>query len=156
MVNRFARLIDEAGVDRRPRRGVPQLVGGQSLQRLVEGQGVHEDRPCDVGPVGRQALVLLGVDLLGQDPLPRPSRRDVVGDGGHEGGLSEAGHDLLPDGFVAGVDVVQMDRRRVGGPLPPEVRDRPREQPQHAAHPLEVGERRGLAGQRVEHMGVQG
>ena len=151
----LARLVDEAGVDRRPRGGVPQLLGRQSLQRVVEGQRVHEDGPRDVNRVGRQALMLPGVDLFGQRPVSRPSGRDVVGDGGHEGGLSEAGHDLLPDRLVAGIDVVQMDRRRVGGPLPPEVRDGPREQPQHAAHPLEVVERRGLAGQRVEDVRVQ-
>ena len=58
--------------------------------------------------------MLLRVDLLGRCPLPRPPRGDVVGDGGHERGLAEAGHDLLPDRLVAGVDVVQMDRRGVG------------------------------------------
>ena len=56
---------------------------------------------------------------------------------------------------MAGVDVMQMDRRRVGGPLPPQVRDGAREQPQHAVHPLEVVECRGLAGQRVEDVRVQ-
>ena len=99
--------------------------------------------------------MLPGVDLLGQGPLPCPAGGDVVGDGGHEGGLSETGHDLLPDRLVAGIDVMEMDRRRVGRPLPPEVRDGTREQPQHAAHPLEVGERRGLAGQRLEEVRVQ-
>ena len=33
--------------------------------------------------------------------------------------------------------------------------DRAAEEAQHAAHALEVGERRGLAGERLEHVGVE-
>ena len=151
----LAGFVDEARVDRRPGHGVPQLLGGQSLQRVVEGERVHEDRPRDVGCVGRQALMLLRVDLFGQCPLSRPSGGDIVGDGGHESGLPEPGHDLLPDRLVAGIDVMEVNRRRISGPLLPKVGDGTREQPQHPAHSLEVGERGGLAGQRLHDVRVQ-
>ena len=56
---------------------------------------------------------------------------------------------------MAGIDVMEVDRRRVRGPLPPKVCDGTREQSQHPAHPLEVGERGGLAGQRLQDVRVQ-
>ena len=51
--------------------------------------------------------------------------------------------------------MVQMDRRRVRGLLRPKLRDRPRQQPQHAAHPLKIAERRRLAGQGPQNFRMQ-
>ena len=114
MVNRLRASSMKLGSATGPAAAYRSSSAVSPLQGLVEGQRVHEHRPRDVGGVGRQALMLPGVDVFGQRPV---SRGDVVGDdGGHEGGLSEAGHDLLPDRLVAGIDVMQMNRRRVGGP----------------------------------------
>ena len=100
--------------------------------------------------------MVAGVDLFGQSRPCAPAGGHVVGQRRHEGRLAETGDDLLADRFVAGVDVVEMDRRRVGGPFRPQAGDRAGQQPEHSAHPLEVAERRRLAGQGFEDFGVKG
>ena len=45
-------------------------------------QRVQEDGPGNVNSVGRQAAVILGVDLLGQGLLSRLAGGDIVGDAG--------------------------------------------------------------------------
>ena len=50
---------------------------------------------------------------------------------------------------------MQVDGGSVGGPLLPELRHGARQQPQHAAHALKVGERRGLAGEGFQHLRVE-
>ena len=96
-----------------------------------------------------------GVDLLRQRLLFNRSGGDIVGNGRHIGGLPEACHDLLADRFVARIDMVKMNRGRVTGLLCPKMRDRARQQPQHAPHPLEIAERRRLAGQGFQHFRMQ-
>ena len=79
----------------------------------------------------------------------------IVGDCRHIGGLAETGNDLLANRFVARVDVVEMDRRRVCRLHLPEVGDRTGQQAQHAPHALEIAEGRGLAGEGCQHLRMQ-
>ena len=108
----LASFLDEADVQYRSEHGVAQVVGGQALERFVERQRVHEDRPRRVLGVRRQTAVVGGVDLLGQR-FPAGRAGDVVGDRWRVGVLDEAGEDLLANRLVARVDVVHVDRRRV-------------------------------------------
>ena len=154
-----ARFLDEAHVHGRPQHRVAELLRRQPLERIVEREGVHQDRPRDVPRIGRHPAVVHGVDLLRECAPGLRSRRPcrhVSRDRRGEGGLLEPRHDLLADRLVARVDVVQVDRGGVRGPVLPQVRDGARQQPQHAAHALEVGQRRGLAGQGLQHLGMQG
>ena len=151
-----ARFLDEAHVHGRTQDRVAELLRRESLQRVVEREGVHQDRPRDVSRTGRHPAVVHRVDLLRERTLVLRPGRHVAGDRRGEGGLLQARHDLLADRLVARVDVVEMDRGGVRGPLRPQVRDGAREKPQHAAHALEVGKRRGLAGQRLQHLRMQG
>ena len=100
-----------------------------------------------------------GVDLLRQRAAAaRACARaagDVVGDRRQVGGLPQAGDDLLPDRLVAGIDVMQVHGGGVRRPLAPQVSDGARQQPQHAAHALEVAQRGGLAGERGQHLGME-
>ena len=147
------RLLDEAQLRRRTQHRPAQLLGRQPLKRFVERQGVHEDGAGHVGGVGRQAAVVLRVDLLRQGR--RAGTGHVVGDGRGVAGLLQAGEQLLPDGLAARVDVVQVDGGGVGRARLPEVRDGARQQPEHAAHALEGLQRRRLRRQRPQHLGVQ-
>ena len=133
--------------------GVPQLVRRNAPQRLVEGERVEEDGPRDVRGVGRESGVVLGVELLSE--RSRVDARDVVPDCGHVGALPQPRDDLLANGVVPGIDVVHMNRGRVVWLFFPQVRDRPREEPEHPAHALEVPQRRGLPGQGLEDLRVQ-
>ena len=151
-----ARLFDEADVGSRAEQRVAQPLRRQPLERVVERQRVHEDGARDVGPVGRQAAVPGGVDPLGQRRASlAPGGGDVVGDRRQVGGLPQAGDDLLADRLMAQVDVVQVDGGGVRGLRLPKLRDGARQQPQHAAHALEVAQRGGLAGEGGQHFGVQ-
>ena len=151
----LARLFDEGDVRRGAKEGIPQLLGREALERIVEGQCVQEDGPGNVNRVGRQAAVILGIDLLGQGLLSRLAGGDIVGDRRYIGGLTEACDDLLADRLIPRIDMVEMDRGRIGRPLFPQMGDRARQQPQHATHPLEIVERGHLAGQGLQHFRMQ-
>ena len=69
---------------------------------------------------------MLGVDLLGERFLLDRSGGDIVADGRDVCRLTEPRDDLLADGLVTGIDVVQIDRRRVRRLFRPQTRDRPR------------------------------
>ena len=70
----LTRLFDEGDVSRGAKEGIPQLLRREALERIVEGECVQEDGAGNVDRVGRQAAVILGIDLLGQGLL-FPSRR---------------------------------------------------------------------------------
>ena len=151
----LARFLDEGDVHRGTKERITQSLGREPLERIVEGQRVQKDGAGRVDYVGRQAAVMLGVDLLGQGLLCRPFGGDIVSDRRHIGSLSQAGDDLLTDRLMARIDVVKMDRGCVTGLLFPQMRDRARQQPQHAAHPLEVAKCRRLPGQGFQHFRMQ-
>ena len=151
----FAGLFNEAQVQGRPQHGIAQLLWRQALQRFVEGQGVHEDGAGGVCRVGRQAAVVLGVNVLREGTAFAMPGGDVIGDGRREGGLAQAGDDLLANRLEAQVDVMQMEGRGVRRPLPPKMGDAAGEQAQHAAHTLELADGAGLGGQRLQHFGMQ-
>ncbi len=150
----LACVLDEADVEGRPEHGVAEPVGCEPFERLVECQRVHEDGARRVLRVWRQAAVMSCVDFLGERLLAGRAG-DVVGDGRGVVVLAQPGQDLLTDRLVARIDVVQVDRRRVAGPFGPELADRARQQPKHAAHALEGGECRRFAGQGLQDLGVQ-
>ncbi len=54
------------------------------------------------------------------------------------------------------IDMMQVHSGGVGRLFFPQMRQRAGQQAQHAAHPLEIAERRGLGGQGRQHLGVQG
>ena len=101
------RLLDETEVGCRPDHRIAQVFRRQTLQRLVEGQRVDEDGARDVSGVGRQAAMVLRVEILRQR-TGSSGPRDIVGDGRHIGRLLQTGDDLLPYGFVTRVDVVEV------------------------------------------------
>ena len=59
-------LLNETDVGRRPEHRIAQLLRRHPLERLVEREGVHEDGARNVSGVGRQAAVVLGVEILRQ------------------------------------------------------------------------------------------
>ena len=105
------------------------------------------ERPRDV-LLARARLVRRRVDVDGRMRQIDVRRLDAVA-----GGLLQAGDDLLPDGLAAWVHVMQVNRGGVRRPGLPEMRDGPRQQPQHAADALERVERRGLRRQRLQDLG---
>ena len=98
--------------------------------------------------------MVLRIEILLQGRGSARSRH-VVGDGRYVAGLLKAGDDLLPYRLAARIDVVQVYRRGVRRAGLPEMPDRARQQPQHAADALERLQRRGLRGQRLQDLGVQ-
>ena len=115
----FARRLDEADVQRRGEHRVAQFLRREALQPLVEGQRVQEGGSGNVGGVGRQAAVVLGIDALSERLAFAATGGDVAGDGRREGGLPKARHQFLADRLLAQVDVVQVYCGGVGRPLLP-------------------------------------
>ena len=153
----LARFLDETQLQGRAGHRVAQLFRRQALQLLVVRERVNEYRPRHIGGVGREPLMMLGVDLL-RERWPRDlAGGDIIRDGWDVGCLPEPSHDLLVNRAMPRIDVVNMDRGRVIQFLflLPELRDRARQQPQHPAHPLEVVERCGLAGERFQNFRMQ-
>ena len=116
---------------------------------------MHEDRSSDVDGIWGQAAVMDGVDLLSERLLLDRSGGNIVGNGGNICGLPEPCHDLLADGLTAGIDMLKMDGCRVRWLFHPQMRDRPRQQAQHAPHSLKIAERRRLAGQGLKNVRMQ-
>ena len=152
----LSRVVDEAHLQVRGQHGVAQLLGGGALQLLVEGEGVPQDGAGHEGGVGRQAGVVLGVELLGQGVAGLGGRGHVVADGRVEGGQLQPRHHFVAHLVVARVQVVQVDGVGAPGLLLPQVPHGPGHQPQHPPHPLEVGQGGQLVGQRAHQRGVQG
>lgn len=94
---------------------VAKLFVRQPPQVVIEGQGVQEGGPGDVGPVSGQALEGRGVELLCQ-------RRGLVNgsdfglDRRHVDVLLEAGKQRQADGLEAQVDVKRVTRFELSHP----------------------------------------
>ena len=149
-------IADEAQLHARRQDGIAQLVFRGAFQAVVEGQGVEKDAPGHRGRIGGQARIEFAIQLFREGGRILRRGRDIGLERRYEGLLAELGDDLLPDGAEGKVDMVQVDRiglRRL--PLP-QTADGPRQQAQHAAHPLEVPQRRGLFLQGRYHLGMQG
>src|ERR1700722_14515556 len=100
--------LGKADVNERANHGVAQVLGCQALQLIVKGEAVHQHRPSNIRRVGGQPTIMFFIELLRECTLARFTR-DVAADSGHIHRLSESSDDLLPDGFVAGVYVMEVD-----------------------------------------------
>ena len=151
-----AGLFDEARLDGGRADAELEVVGGDPLGRVAEGQGVQEDRPGNVGVDRKLAGEELQVEFLG-GRLGSSSATAATSDlrAGVYSPWPEPGRDLVADRAEPGVDVMRMDRESVGRLVPPEDMHRPGQQPQHAPGALERAQGRQLLGQDGERLRME-
>ena len=118
---------------------------------------MQEDRrgdPLGIGwPAGLDEVL---VDLLGMGQRALLRAVDVGLDDLLVLGPIQPAGKVVGRLFVAEVHVERGDEVAVLGLRLPEVADRLGQEPQHAAGPLEVGDRRGLAVERGQQLGMEG
>ena len=130
------------------------MIGRKTLQVVIEGQRVDENRAGNVGAIRQQALEVLRVQFLGQRRLLRRTG-DIVQDCRNKCALLEAGRELPANHVRSEIDMVQVDRRRIGRPVRPDGRNGLGENTQHAAHALEATQRGRLSGQGIQSIRVK-
>jgi len=98
---------------RRTDHRIAKVLGREPLQLVVEGKGMHEDGACDVGSVGGQTAMVFVVKLLCECPLALLTSY-IAANSWNVHGLAQPRDELLPHGFISGVDVMEVDRGCVG------------------------------------------
>ena len=121
---------------------------------VVEGHAVDENSAGRVGGVGREAAVVLFVELDREGFLGTAG--NVVVYGWNEFGATKLGEDFLADRLEAQVDVVRVDGGGAGGMGVPQLRDGPGQEPQHAAHALEIVQGGDFGGEGFQNLGMEG
>src|ERR1039458_3832057 len=128
--------VNEAEVQRRADGREAEALGRDALQLVVEDQAVNENRAGRVGGMGREAGVVLFVELDGEGFLGAAG--DVMVHGRDELGAAKASEYLLPYRLKAGINMVEVNCGRPDWTGLPELGDGAGQEAQHPAHTVEI------------------
>src|SRR4051794_7766796 len=110
---------------------------------------MNEDRPSNIARIWEQRAEPFGI-YTGCKRSASCLAVDIIKYGGIVLALVQTGCELATNSFVAKIDMMGVDQRGVLGAFCPYTSDRFRQNAQHAADSLKIGQSRRLAGQRIE------